>query len=399
MSIPFEFVLFALTLLSVALFHRFAMHSALAGALVIVGYKLVFADFHGVPGLTGLAHLLGEEWALLTNLFGLLTGFALLSAHFEESRLPERLPDFLPDNWLGGFLLLVIVFLLSGFLDNIAAAIIGGSVAATIFRGRVHIGYLAGLTAASNAGGAGSVLGDTTTTMMWIDGVSPFDVLHAYLPAATALLVFGIPAALRQHRHSPIAAISPVGLHIDWVRAGIVGFVLFSLISANVTANLKLEGGAESLPILGMTLWLALLIASPLRRPNFALVPEAVRGSLFLLALVFAASMMPVESLPDASWQVALGLGFLSAVFDNIPLTKLALDAGGYDWGFLAYAVGFGGSMIWFGSSAGVALSNRFPEARSAMQWLRHGWHIAIAYVAGFMVLLWLWGWQPHPAH
>ena len=51
----------------------------------------------------------------------------------------------------------------------------------------------------------------------------------------------------------------------------------------------------------------------------------------------------------------------MSAVFDNIPLTALALKQGGYDWGFLAYAVGFGGSMIWFGSSAGVALSNMYP--------------------------------------
>ena len=61
--------------------------------------------------------------------------------------------------------------------------------------------------------------------------------------------------------------------------------------------------------------------------------------------------MMPVEKLPAASWQTAFGLGFVSAVFDNIPLTALALKQGGYDWGFLAYAVGFGGSMIWFGSS------------------------------------------------
>ena len=98
--------------------------------------------------------------------------------------------------------------------------------------------------------------------------------------------------------------------------------------------------------------------------------------------------MMPVEKLPAASWQTALGLGFVSAVFDNIPLTALALKQGGYDWGFLAYAVGFGGSMIWFGSSAGVALSNMYPEARSVGQWLRHGWHVAVAYVVGFFVML-----------
>jgi Na+/H+ antiporter NhaD/arsenite permease-like protein len=104
--------------------------------------------------------------------------------------------------------------------------------------------------------------------------------------------------------------------------------------------------------------------------------------------------MMPVEKLPSASWQTALGLGFVSAVFDNIPLTALALKQGGYDWGFLAYAVGFGGSMIWFGSSAGVALSNMYPEAKSVGQWLRHGWYVAVAYVIGFFVMLGVLTWH-----
>jgi len=118
---------------------------------------------------------------------------------------------------------------------------------------------------------------------------------------------------------------------------------------------------------------------------------------VFLLSLVLAASMMPVHKLPDASWPVALGLGFVSAVFDNIPLTALALKQGGYDWGFLAYAVGFGGSMIWFGSSAGVALASLFPEARSAVAWVRGGWHVAVAYVVGFMVMVAVVGWHPEP--
>ena len=105
--------------------------------------------------------------------------------------------------------------------------------------------------------------------------------------------------------------------------------------------------------------------------------------------------MMPVERLPAASWPTALGLGFLSTVFDNIPLTALALKQGGYDWGFLAYAVGFGGSMIWFGSSAGVALANMFPQARSVGQWLRHAWYVPVAYVIGFFVMLALIGFHP----
>ena len=89
----------------------------------------------------------------------------------------------------------------------------------------------------------------------------------------------------------------------------------------------------------------------------------------------------------------------MSAVFDNIPLTALALRQGGYDWGYLAYAVGFGGSMIWFGSSAGVALSNMYPEAKSAGRWVRHGWPIIAGYVIEFFVMLAVLGWQPDKPH
>jgi len=110
---------------------------------------------------------------------------------------------------------------------------------------------------------------------------------------------------------------------------------------------------------------------------------------------VLCASLMPVEHLPAASWVTTLGLGFVSAVFDNIPLTKLALEQGGYDWGMLAYAVGFGGSMIWFGSSAGVAITGLFPEGRSVIDWLRAGWHVALAYLIGFAALLLTLGWRP----
>jgi Na+/H+ antiporter NhaD/arsenite permease-like protein len=136
-------------------------------------------------------------------------------------------------------------------------------------------------------------------------------------------------------------------------------------------------------------------LSIPARRPDWEVLPESFRGSIFLLALVLIASMMPVEKLPLASWPTALGLGFLSAVFDNIPLTALALKQGGYDWGFRAYTVGFGGSMIWFGSSSGVAISNVYPEARSVGQWLRHGWSIPVAYVVGFFIMLGLLKWHP----
>lgn len=394
-GVPVSFILFALTLLGVAVFHHHTLKVALVGLGVITLYKLLFTGFSGISGLGGLALHLGHEWVVLANLFGLLVGFALLADHFEKSHIPGLLPAVLPDDWRGPAVLLVLVFVLSSFLDNIAAAIIGGTVAASVFRGRVHIGYLAAIVAASNGGGSGSVVGDTTTTMMWIEGISPWEVLSAYLPAVVALLVFTIPAALLQQRHSPILCDSPADLHIDWSRLAIVGLMLLSAIAVNVTVNTQFREVSDSFPFIAAAVWVVVLATAPWRKPDWALVPGAVKGSVFLLSLVLCASMMPVESLPSPSWQSTIGLGFVSAVFDNIPLTKLALEQSGYDWGLLAYAVGFGGSMMWFGSSAGVALSNQFPEARSVIAWLRHGWFVIIGYVAGAAVYVALIGFRP----
>ena len=186
---------------------------------------------------------------------------------------------------------------------------------------------------------------------------------------------------------------------MDWARVGIVISILAAAIAANVAINMKAPHLSDSFPFIGAAVWVAILACVPLRKPEWALLPEAFKGSVFLLALITCASMMPVEKLPAASWETAFGLGFVSAVFDNIPLTALALKQGGYDWGYLAYTVGFGGSMIWFGSSAGVALSNLYPEAKSVGLWLRHGWHVAVAYVIGFFVMLAILGWHPNEKH
>jgi Na+/H+ antiporter NhaD/arsenite permease-like protein len=398
-GIPVDFILFALTLLGVALFHHKTLQVALTGLATIVVYKLIFTGFRPGPGLTGLALHMQHEAVTLANLFLLLMGFAILSRHFENSRVPDEMPAFLPDGWTGGLVLLTIVFVMSSFLDNIAAAMIGGTMARHVFKGKVHIGYLAAIVAAANAGGAGSVVGDTTTTMMWIDGISPLRVIEAYVAATAGFLIYGIPASLQQHRYSPILKDAPRGLQIDWASLGIVAAILVIAVSANVVANLRFPTILQVVPVIGLAVWVVILATAPLRRPDWGIMPETFKGTIFLLALVTNASLMPVEELPLASWQTALGLGFLSSVFDNIPLTALALNQGGYDWGFLAYTVGFGGSMVWFGSSAGVALSNMYPEAKSVGRWLRHGWHVAIAYVVGFFVMLAILGWQPDPPH
>jgi Na+/H+ antiporter NhaD/arsenite permease-like protein len=394
-GVPLEFVLFGLILLSLAIFHHRTMRVVLVGLVVISVYKIAFTGFKTGPGVIGLVAHLAREWVILVNLLCLLTAFALLSRHFEKSHVPVVLPRFLPHDWKGGFVLLLIVWILSSFLDNIAAALIGGAMAHQLFRAKVHTAFLGGIVAASNAGGAWSVVGDTTTTMMWVAGVSPAAVFQAITAAIVALLVFAVPAAKRQHNYSPILQHAHEKTRVDWTRVGIVSSMLAFAIATNVAISLFLPEWADQFPFIGLAVWLALLISVPLRRPDWEFLPRTIRGSIFLLALVLCASMMPVEELPAPSWQTAFGLGLLSAVFNNIPLTALALKQGGYDWGFLAYTVGFGGSIIWFGSSAGVALCTLFPQARSVTNWLRDSWWVAAAYVIAFFAMFTVWQWHP----
>jgi len=396
-GIRIEFFLFAATLLCVAIFHDHTFYVALTGLAVILGYKLImdsgfnfFEHFIGnqetnpfLEQITNKESRVGE-WGIMLNLLGLLLGFAVLAKLFEESGVPDRLPNILPNNFMGPFMLLVMIFFLSSFLDNIAAALIGGTIALVVFNKKVHIGYLAAIVAASNAGGAGSVIGDTTTTMMWIDGVNFVEVLHAFIAAGTALIIIAWFAAHQQHKYQPIMKSSSEGTKIKYGNL----FTVLMILAGAITTNVMFD-----MPWLGV--WVALVIGMIFCKVPWGEVSGSIKGSIFLLSLVLCASMMPVDTLPEAHWSTAFILGFISAVFDNIPLTKLCLDQGHYDWGMLAYAVGFGGSMIWFGSSAGVAITNKFPEGRNVMLWLRKGWHVMLAYIVGFFVLLIVWGWQP----
>lgn len=397
MSEGFEFYIFGLILLGVAIFHNHTLWVSLTGLVIVLVHKFIF-----VPEFNLIAHLFGKvpilaqmthpdmrqgEWWILLNLAGLLLGFAILSGHFEKSRIPNLLPKYLPSGWKGPFLLLGIVFILSVFLDNIAAAMIGGTIAFVVFKNRIHLGYLVAIVAASNAGGSGSVIGDTTTTMMWIDGVRAIDVIHAYAAAIPCLLFFSLFASMQQHKFQPIEK-PEVNVKTDHVRILIVAMILVFTILTNVSYDF---------PALGV--WIAIFIGAGLRRTAWHEMKRALPGTIFLMSLVLCASLMPAGNLPKASWPTTFALGFVSAVFDNIPLTKLALNQGGYDWGMLAYAVGFGGSMMWFGSSAGVALSNQFPEAKSVVYWSKYGWHIVVAYMVGFLILMGTLGWRPHAPH
>jgi hypothetical protein len=111
-GIPVDFILFALTLLGIALFHHHTLPIGVGGLAVVTLYKLLFTGFKTGIGLAGLGLHIEHEWVMLANLFMLLMGFALLSRHFEQSGIPDEMPRLLPDDWKGGVVLIVLVFVI-----------------------------------------------------------------------------------------------------------------------------------------------------------------------------------------------------------------------------------------------------------------------------------------------
>ncbi len=388
-GVRYEIIIFALILVGVAIFYNNTMQVAVIGLLALCFYKYEFVDgFSVIQRLFGYTNDQGEavkgSWNTYLNLALMLPGFSILANIFEESKFPSVLPRYLPSGSLGGMVLLIFVFCLSTFLDNIAAAMIGCSMAATLYKNKVHIGYVAAICAASNAGGAGSVVGDTTTTLIWIYGKDPLVLAHAFLPAIVALLIVAFFGARQQHKYTQDVFVPSGSVQIDKKRLGLVLLILAGAIFFNYFFEF---------PALGI--WIAILIGALFVKINFREGLNAIESTVFLVCLVFCAELVPIDSVPDASILSTLAIGFVSAVFNNIPLTQLCLIKGGYDWALISYAVGFGGSMIWFGSSAGVAVCNVFTKARSFMNWLRYGWHIPFGFVIGFGVYLLVIGWDP----
>jgi Na+/H+ antiporter NhaD/arsenite permease-like protein len=293
MGIPVEFVLFALTLLGVALVHKHALEITVAGLLVILLYEAAFTAFPTGTGGAALVRHLEHEWVIVTNLLLLLTGFEVLSNQFEQSNISDHLPRFLPDDWTGGVALLGVVFVLSAFLDNIAAAVLGGVMARHVYKGRVSVAFLAATVAAANAGGAGSVIGDTTTTIMWLNGISPITVLPAFVAAVASFAVFAPLGALAQHRFQPILANDEPEHPLFWRRIWVVAFILTVAVAANVLAT-SLSDGEETAPWLGLALWAAIGATSLICRPDWSVLRHGAKGALFLAALVAAASLMPL---------------------------------------------------------------------------------------------------------
>ncbi|MEO8148333.1 MAG: SLC13 family permease [Bacteroidia bacterium] len=383
LGFPFEFYLFGMTILGIAISSWKELSRdfeiALLGLILLISYKFS-VNFN-------FGHHIGNEWKSLINLLLIIPGFTLMAKYFELSGLPNLILRFLPLNKSGPFILLVVIGFLSIFLDNIAAALIGATIAKKIFQNKVHTGFIAAIVACSNAGGAFSVIGDTTTTMIWFHGVGQPHLIRAFIGSTTSILICSYFASKQQFNFYPIQKNIDDNAKLDCIKIFSIPFIIAGAIFTNIFHDWQFPG-------LGVLLTLIIFI--PLVGFKYEYIKHSIKKTLFLISLVSAASLLPLDEIqkfpPSQSWTFVIGV--LSAIFDNIPLTKLAIDINGFDFAYLAFAVGFGGSIMWFGSSAGVAILGEFSNAEEIKRgWLKNSWFIPLAYVLGFIAMCLVFNW------
>lgn len=433
--VPGMFLGFVAMLAMLMVFHHHKMYAVGGG---FIGLSLMFIAYKGAPEWV---HHFAEHHRrhLLLQLAMLLPGFSLAAHYFEESGASRSIAQRLDWSSLlrpfGASLrpyiaplvsqdtvLLWCVFWLSTVLDNIAAAMIGGTILMALYgSGNVPFSMLIGVIAASNLGGAGSPVGDTTTVMMFISenpSVPVPQILKAFVATVPAQMLLVLWAS--QHDRSPISAAQAQngGKHqriavLDRVSHDQDGVIVGATDDAEALAAGERQPCMQwrmVLPLLGVP---GLIVGNIYDQPGFGLwggiilgmllgwvrferkaVIAALPNTVFLVTLVGAAEMLPFQSVVTivmnllqllmeqgmAPLTISLILllliiliGLLSAYFDNIPLMAACLSMMRLglplDAGFTAYALGFEGSAMWFGSSAGVALGLQYPELYDTKRW------------------------------
>jgi Na+/H+ antiporter NhaD/arsenite permease-like protein len=376
---------------------------------ILIGIYFVTHGMDLEPLHIEMQHLILEIAQIFFFLFVAMTYIEALLEHGVFSRLKFKMVSKGYSHrqlfWLTGF----AAFFLSPIADNLTTALILSTVLITIDRenkaflvpGAINI------VVAANAGGAWSPFGDITTLMAWTAGKGTFVDFLFLFPASilgylvTAVLLSRFVPDTRPEFDASNEVDEPVS------KAGkvIIGLGIFTIFSAVMSHQML------HLPAMwGMMFGLSLLklyayqlkkvhkseydvFASMAKVENDTLlfffgILAAVGGLYFLGYLGLAVVVYDPSVLGPTYSNIAVG--FLSAIVDNVPVMSAVLKANptmGLDqWMLVTLTAGVGGSLISFGSAAGVGVMGKLKGIYTFGSHMRLAWTIFIGYVVSIAV-------------
>jgi len=365
-----------------------------------------------------LSHHLSETSEILFFLLGAMTIVELIDAHDGFQNIIDRIKTTNKTKLI--WLISLITFFLSAILDNLTTTIVMASILNKLIEGQKTKWKLLGLVViAANAGGAFSPIGDVTTTMLWIGGqLTALNIIKQSFFAS--FICMAIPAIIinytikgniilkKEEQYNLNFTTNANERNFIFV-AGII-CLLFVPFFKSVT---------HLPPYMGMLLCLGVMWVitefvhhkkheseKGLLSVNHALRKIDTPSILFFFGILLSVnSLQFIGVLPKMAQQlnelignlngVAISIGMLSAIFDNVPLvaalqnmyTLQTYPTDHHFWELLAYAAGTGGSILIIGSAAGVAVMGM--EKIDFFWYLKNiSWIALIGFLSGAAVFI-----------
>lgn len=352
-------------------------------------------------------HQTGEIASLLFFLIGAMAIVELIDTHEGFALISDRIHTRSKGKLL--WIIAWMTFFLSAALDNLTTTIVMVSVLKKLIQDRKDRLYFVGIVViAANAGGAWTVIGDVTTTMLWIQHkIGAFDVMRELFVGSCVCLL--IPLIGMTYKLNGTLNLKQVVKRSETEQRYPVLFLTLGLAGLLFVPFFK--SVTHLPPYMGMLLSLSMLwilsewvgrsqdestrtstgVTEVLKRIDmpsilFFLGILLAVGALSATGLLNSAAQFLESILPDRE-SVAVTIGLVSAVMDNVPLVAAGIEM--FDlptnddfWMLLAYSAGTGGSCLIVGSAAGVAAMGL--DKIDFAWYLRHigGWAL-LGYLSG----------------
>ncbi len=306
--------------------------------------------------------------------------------------------------WLTGLL----AFFISPVADNLTTALILSTVLFTIDKENrpFLVAGAVNIVVAANAGGAWSPFGDITTLMAWTAGKGEFvDFLYLFVPSIAGwvltawLLSRYVPdgephfdAATEDRPQMKEGGKTVIWLGASTIAIAVLGHQFFHFpamwgmmfgLSLLKLHSFKLKQTGQG----GYDVFVNMKKVENDTLLFFFGILSAVGALHYLGYLEYVHSLYGLVGPTAAN----IGVGFISAIVDNVPVMSAILKASpemGIDqWLLVTLTAGIGGSLISFGSAAGVGVMGRLRGIYTFGAHLRLAWTV----LAGYILSMILW--------
>jgi len=375
---------FVMGYLFIIIDHVTKINKAGVSLLIAIACWVIAFSHGGIPGadqeLVLWKHI-ADTSQVIFFLLGAMTIVEIVNIHNGFALIT----NFIRARSMSGLLWVVglVAFFLSAVIDNLTATIVMIILLRQILpKGEDRLIFGGVIVIAANAGGAWTPIGDVTTTMLWIGGqISPFRIMQSLI--LPSLACFILPGLWFSSRYSgkavatvkPPEALSPLSYWVFFLGMGLLLFVpVFKALTGLPPFMAVLLGLA--------ILWIFTDIVyrnqrdadSTAKNISATLTRIDHPTLLFFLGILLAVNALEathvlakcqqyLNYLVSSPEWIAVVLGLISAVIDNVPLvagTMGMFDLSQYPmdstfWHLLAYCAGTGGSILIIGSAAGIA--------------------------------------------